>query len=110
MILGHIHINVKDLSGATAWMNRILGKAAGFQNPRMASYDFENISLVFDQSEVDSEISLALKASDCDQTFSELIQKGGIQIDEPQDQPWGVRTAYIQGPGAITIELEQVIK
>ena len=110
MTLGHMHINVKNLSETTDWMNRILGKASSFQNPRMASYDFENISLVFDQSEKDSEMILAMKTSECDQLFSELIQKGGIQIDEPQDQPWGVRTAYIQGPGAITIELEQVIK
>jgi hypothetical protein len=28
-------------------------------------------------------------------------------IEEPADRSWGVRVAYLKGPGRITLELEQ---
>jgi uncharacterized glyoxalase superfamily protein PhnB len=70
----------------------------------------ENIGVILDQSDKNVEMILALKASDCSQLFRELREWGGAVIEEPQDQPWGVRTAYIQGPGNLTIEIEQILK
>jgi uncharacterized glyoxalase superfamily protein PhnB len=110
MRLGHLHIGVQDLPSAIGWMNQILNQKPSFQNPKMASFDLDNISLIFDQSDKNAEMILALKALDCSQLLDDLRERGAVVMEEPQDQPWGVRTAYIQGPGNLTIELEQALK
>lgn len=84
-----------------------VGKEPGYRNQNMASFDFEHASLVFDQSDEDTTLTLALKSIDCDLDFSEIKSRGAQVVEPPSDQPWGVRTAYFQGPGRMMIEIEQ---
>lgn len=107
MEIGHMHFGFKDFEGSVTWMKSMLDKEPGYRNQNMASFDFENSSLVFDQSENDAVATLALRSADCDRDFLKMKARGAEVLESPTDQPWGVRTAYFQGPGAIIIEIEQ---
>lgn len=110
MEVSHMHLGFKDLEGAIGWMKDVLEKEPGYRNANMAAFGFENTSLVFDQSDEDTLLTLAVKTADCDRSFAEMKSRGAVALDEPTDQPWGVRTAYLQGSGGITLELEQSLR
>ncbi len=110
MKLGHLHIGFKDLSGAIAWMEKVLEKKPAYQNQNMAVFAFEHVSLIFDRGQEDAAVTVAFDSSGCDEDFARLTAKGAKAIEKPSDQPWGVRAAYIQGPGRITLEIEQALR
>jgi hypothetical protein len=35
------------------------------------------------------------------------VAAGANPIHEPEDKPWGVRAAFVQGPGKLIFEFEQ---
>ena len=37
------------------------------------------------------------------------LNRGAEPIEAPHDTPWGTRTAYLKGPGSITVEIEQLL-
>ena len=110
MKFGHLHLNFKDLQEAIAWMGKVLEKKPSYSNPNMAVFDVGGASIVFDASEVDSTATVALNSGNCDQDFKRLVSNGGEPIEAPTDLPWGVRAAYIKGPGEITVEIEQALE
>jgi uncharacterized glyoxalase superfamily protein PhnB len=73
----------------------------------MTSLSLGGISLVLDLSDDDSAATIALESHDCDHDYQTLVSRGAESLEEPIDQSWGVRTAYVKGPGAILLELEQ---
>ena len=110
MQLGHLHINFQDLPGAIRWMEQVLEKKPAYQNANMAVFPLGSMSFIFDQSEEDSAVTIAFDSQNCDQDFSQLVGRQAKAIEKPADQPWGVRVAYLQGPGKTTIEIEQPLK
>lgn len=110
MKVSHMHLGFKNLEGAVCWMKDVLAKEPGYRNANMATFDFENTSLVFDQSDDDTVLTFGVKTLDCDRAFAEMQRRGAVALDEPTDQPWGVRAAYIQGPGGVTLEIEQTMR
>jgi uncharacterized glyoxalase superfamily protein PhnB len=76
----------------------------------MASLPFGPLSLILDQAEQDVAAVIAFESTACDVDFAEVVKRGAVVMDAPADQPWGVRVAYIQGPGALTIEIEQPLR
>ena len=34
-------------------------------------------------------------------------ERGAETLEAPEDRAWGVRAAYLRGPGRITFEIEQ---
>lgn len=110
MELGHLHIQFKNLPKSVNWMKQVLGKEPAYQNQNMAVFSFEHTSLIFDQGEDDTSVTIAFNSRDCDADFKRLRDRGAVVIESPTDQPWGVRAAYIQGPGKVTVELEQPVK
>ncbi len=110
MKIGHIHIGFKNLESAVKWMSQKLGKEPGYSNPNMAAFYFDGINFVFDQSDTDSSVSLAITSESCDTDFESLTIRGAKTIEVPADQLWGVRTAYIEGPGKLIFELEETLK
>lgn len=107
MNLGHIHIGFKDLAASVHWMERVLEKKPAYQNQNMALFQFEHMGFVFDQSEEDAEVTIAFDSENCDADFADLAARKAEIMEEPADQPWGVRVAYLKGPGRTTIEIEQ---
>jgi hypothetical protein len=110
MRLNHIHVGVRDLRGAVDWLDRVWEAKAEFQNERMATFSFGDFILILDSSATDSLATIGFKSDDCDEDFRAVVGRGAVAIEPPSDRAWGVRAAYIQGPGALKFEIEQPLK
>jgi catechol 2,3-dioxygenase-like lactoylglutathione lyase family enzyme len=110
MRLNHIHVAVRDLRGALDWLDRVWQVKAEFQNERMATLAFRDFILILDSAETDSLATIGFESDDCDNDFRAVVGRGAVPIERPSDRTWGVRSAYIQGPGALKFEIEQPLK
>ena len=110
MQLNHIHLGVRDLGGALDWLDRVWQLKAEFQNERMATMVFGSFTLILDAAETDSLATIGFESDDCDRDFDAVTKRGAVVLEAPSDKPWGVRAAYIRGPGALRFELEQPLK
>ena len=110
MHLNHIHVAVRDLAGALAWLDKVWQLKAEFRNERMATLAFGDFILILDAAEADSPATIGFESDDCDRDFRAVVDRGGIGIEPPSDKPWGARCAYIQGPGRLKFEIEQPLK
>jgi hypothetical protein len=110
MTISHIHCRVKDLAGAVSWFDAVCAVASSFSNGRIAVLEFGTFTLILAAAPDDSAVTLGFHSDNCDADFSRLVERGGEALDAPSDRSYGVRAAYLQGPGAITIELEQMLK
>lgn len=110
MHLNHIHVGVRDLRGALDWLDRLWQVKAEFLNERMATFSFRDFILILESAETDSLATIGFESDDCDADFSAVVGRGAVPIEAPSDRPWGVRSAYIQGPGALKFEIEQPLR
>jgi catechol 2,3-dioxygenase-like lactoylglutathione lyase family enzyme len=106
MTLNHIHLQVRDLSGAIDWFEKILQIHPGFQNERMATFSFDSMILIFDAASEDARATVGFESDDCDRDFRAVVERGAIALEPPTNQEWGVRAAYLRGPGALRFEIE----
>jgi hypothetical protein len=110
MRLNHIHVSVRNLGGAVAWLDRIWQLKPEFQNERLATFSFGGFILILDAGETDSLATIGFESEDCDSDFEAVVERGAVSIEAPSDRPWGVRCAYIQGPGRLKFEIEEPLK
>ena len=110
MELNHIPVTLRDLGGAIAWLNRVWQLKPDFQNERLATFSFGDFILILDAADADSPATIGFESDDCDRDFHAVIERGAVAIEPPTDKPWGARSAYIQGPGRLTFEIEQPLK
>lgn len=110
MNLSHFHVGVLDLDSAIRQMEEVWSMRPRFQNKGMAVYAVGETTLVLDLSDEETAITLAFESADCDLDYDRVVSKGAITMERPADQPWGVRTAYLKGPGKVTFEIEQTIR
>jgi len=103
----HVHIFVRDLPDTLAWFVRVWDTEPTYQHEGMAVLEFGPILLVFDQEDEETVITIGYATADCDADFRTVVGRGAQVIEEPADRRWGVRVAYLKGPGRITLELEQ---
>jgi catechol 2,3-dioxygenase-like lactoylglutathione lyase family enzyme len=106
MNLNHIHLGVRDLRAALAWLDHVWQLKPEFQNDRMATFASGSFILILDAAEVDSLATIGFESDDCDRDFRVVLERGAVVLDPPSDKPWGVRAAYIQGPGGLKFEIE----
>ena len=107
MKASHVHVGVTDLAAALEWLATVWQLRPTFRDERMAVLPFGDVSLIVDASNADSVATVAFETADCDGDVRAIRQRGGVILDEPADRSWGVRAARIQGPGALTFEIEQ---
>jgi lactoylglutathione lyase len=50
---------------------------------------------------------IGCKVKDVDAVYAELVANGATPAVEPQDRPWGQRTAYVRDPDGHYVELAQ---
>ena len=103
----HVHVFVRDLTGALAWFARVWACEPTYREESMAVLQFGPILLVLDQDEEETVTTIGYATADCDADFRTVVGRGAQVIEEPADRSWGVRVAYLKGPGRITLELEQ---
>jgi len=108
--ISHLHIEFRDLEKAVVWMKQKMNQAPTFQNSQMAIFQINELGINFDKAATDSKITLALKSLNCDADFKSLVEKGVEVIESPNSKPYGVRSAYIQGPGQLIIEVDQNLR
>ena len=109
MKLNHFHVFVKDLEGCVKWLDAVWGLNPSYKSDIMASFHQDGFTFIVDVSENDVSCTLGFESSNCDDDFKSVTDKGATVIEEPNDKPWGVRAAYIKGPGALTFEIEQML-
>ncbi len=110
MILNHIHLAVRDLNAAVAWFDEILQLQPGFRNERMATFSFNSMTLIFDAAHQDVSATVGFESTDCDGDLHAVVDRGATVLEPPTNKPWGVRTAYFKGPGALRFEIEGPVK
>ena len=103
----HFHVFVRDLSGALAWFARVWAAEPTHREERMAVLPFGPILLVLDQDEEETFTTIGYASANCDADFRTVTSRGAEVIEEPADRSWGVRCAYLKGPGRMTLELEE---
>lgn len=109
MTISHVHCRVKDLRGAVDWFTSACGVVPTFSDQRMAVLEFGSFTLILDAASDDSRVTIGFNSLDCTADFAVLVARGAAIVQPPQDRSYGARVAYLQGPGALTIEIEQMI-
>ncbi len=110
MKVSHVHCRVKDLPAAARWFEQVCQAAPVFNNDRMVWLGFGDFGLILDAADTDSLLTLGFDSEDCDADYRAVKARGAETIEAPQDRPWGARSAYLKGPGGVTLEIEQVLK
>jgi catechol 2,3-dioxygenase-like lactoylglutathione lyase family enzyme len=106
MNINHIHLSVRDLRIALDWLDRIWQLKPQFRNDRMATIPFGSFTLILDAAETDSCATIGFESDDCDRDYRSAIERGAVPIEPPSNKAWGVRAAYVQGPGGLRFEIE----
>jgi len=110
MKISHVHCRVHDLPAPARWFQQAFEGTPGFNNERMAWRDVGDFGVILDAASADRALTLGFHSDDCEADDRTLIGRGTETVEAPPDRPWGARCAYLKGPGAITIELEQPCK
>jgi predicted enzyme related to lactoylglutathione lyase len=103
----HFHVTVRSLNDALAWFARVLEVHPNFGRRGMAVLPFGPILLILDEGDQETITTIGYDTADCDADFRAVTGRGAVVIEKPEDRPWGVRAAYLQGPGRVVVELEQ---
>src|SRR5690348_4658017 len=107
MELTHLHVGFKDFAAASSWFTDTLGNAPLFFNDKLAYHRCGGVIVVLERAAIDVPVTLAFKSVDVDRDVAALQEKGAVALQGPVDQKWGVRSAYLRGPGGLVVELEQ---
>lgn len=110
MRVSHVHCRVRDLSVAARWFEQVLQATPVFNNERMAWLGFGDFGVILDAAPADTALTLGFDSDDCDADYRTLVSRGAETIEAPLDRPWCARSAYLKGPGGLTVEIEQVLK
>jgi len=105
----HIHIRVADISETVHWFETFLELRPNYRDHTMAMYPFGEMAILFDKSDRAMPVTIGFSSDDCDADFCRLVELGAMALKEPADQADGVRSAYLKGPGDLTIEIEQIL-
>jgi hypothetical protein len=76
MNLNHIHVGVRDLPNALAWLGRLWQLKPQFQNERMATISFGSFILILDAAEEDSPATIGFESRDCDRDSRDVLERG----------------------------------
>jgi catechol 2,3-dioxygenase-like lactoylglutathione lyase family enzyme len=107
MRFSHVHVQVRDLDAAVAWFARFLDATPEYQDAEMASFRFDGGRVVVNQNATDDSSILAFRVESCDAAFEAAVAKGAPALEPPEDKSYGVRAAYVRGPGGLLVEFEQ---
>ena len=103
----HLHVAVRDLPDALDWLAKVWDTSPTFENGEMAVLSLHGASLILDAADEDGTATIGFASDDCDADYRLASERGAETLEAPDDRAWGVRAAYLRGPGRITFEIEQ---
>jgi len=103
----HLHLAVRDLPGGLNWLAKVWNASPSFENGEMAVISLHGASLILDAADEDGTATIGFASDDCDRDYRLASERGAETLEAPEDRAWGVRAAYLRGPGRITFEIEQ---
>lgn len=106
----HVHLQVRNLRATLAWLERVWRVRPVYADRDMAVVPFGPLSVIFDRARKDGPATLAWASRNCDADYRTVLRRGARPIEPPTDRPYGVRAAYVRGPGALTFEIEQPLR
>ena len=109
MTISHVHCQVRDLAAAVSWFQQMCAVSPSYSDARMAVFPFDVFTLILDADSADGAVTIGFASADCDADFAAMTARGARAVGPPQDRPYGARVAYLQGPGAIKVEIEQLL-
>jgi len=107
--ISHVHCRVKDLPRAVEWFASRCGVRPNFSDARLAVLVFGEFTLILDRASEDSVATIGFNSHNCNADFDAMVGRGAQVLEPPSDRPYGARVAYLRGPGALTIEIEQML-
>jgi hypothetical protein len=105
----HVHLGVKDLRAALQWLDKVWQMRPTFRDERLASLPFGDVTIILEVSATDTIATVGFDSQNCDEDYRTVVSRGALVLEPPADRAWGVRAAYIQGPGALRFEIEQAL-
>ena len=92
MHFNHIHVRVRDLPAAVAWMRDVWKVDPDFENDRMASLPLGSFWLFLDCADEDTTATVGFETDDCDRDFKAgehepPIFKGRDDCDSSSSKP-----------------------
>jgi hypothetical protein len=106
----HFHVLVHDLEEALGWLAKVWHLEPVQHGKTFAVLPFGETLLLLESGDQDSRVTLGFSSDNCDEDYRAVISRGASSLEEPADRPWGVRAAYIKGPGELTLEIEQLLE
>ena len=118
--LGYVVRFVAELDPAVAFYRDVLGQSLSKRTDHWAQFDCGPLTLgLYMRSAMAAALGvddaalgvapgaleLAFEVTDCDSAFAAAVAAGAHSFREPQDRPWGERTAYILDPDGALVEL-----
>jgi catechol 2,3-dioxygenase-like lactoylglutathione lyase family enzyme len=108
MTFGHIHVGVADLAAAKRWFRDVCDRTPTLETETLACIDLGGVTVALERAATDAPVTLAVNSASCDRAVEALVRRGARVIEPPATKPWGVRSAYLRGPGAVVLEVEEV--
>lgn len=110
MQIAHVHVYVEDRPEAVEWLRAVWDTKPDAEDHEMSLFTFGSTQLVINDVEEDIQSTIAFSSTNCDEDYNDVITRGAISIQEPQNKPWGVRMAFVQGPGKLIFEIEEKLQ
>ena len=107
MQIAHVHVYVKDRPKAVEWLKTVWNTKIDAEDHEMSLFTFGSTQIGINDVEEDVQSTIAFASKNCDQDYKNVISRGANSIQEPQDKPWGVRIAFVEGSGKLTFEIEE---
>jgi catechol 2,3-dioxygenase-like lactoylglutathione lyase family enzyme len=105
--VSHIHLGVRDPETAAAWFEKVMELKVARPYPGAVRFSLGTIGVFLETRDQDSPATLGFPTDNCDADHKQLVDRGAVSTEACNDKPYGVRAAYLQGPGGLIIELEQ---
>jgi len=107
MRFNHLHVPIQNLGSALDWVERVWDIRPTFESEGMAVLSVHGVSLILDAADEDGPATVGFASDDCDTDYRLASERGAETLEAPEDRAWGVRAAYLRGPGRIKFEIEQ---
>jgi lactoylglutathione lyase len=119
MRFGYTILYVRDVPASVEFYERAFGleRRLLHESGQYAELETGSTALAFAAQELAAEsvreladrepggFEICLVDEDVEGTFSRAIESGAEAVSEPEEKPWGQRTAYVRDPDGTLIEI-----